>query len=81
MALIPQAGFPRKKTVPDTKQCPYKIGDTVTCKLSCVQPGYIKKGRVAYVHPKNRWYMVEFKAQPKMWKTDNPEYFRECFNY
>ncbi|MCI5569836.1 MAG: hypothetical protein MR372_08285 [Lachnospiraceae bacterium] len=46
-----------------------------------MQPGYIKKGRVAYVHPKNRCYMVEFKAQPKMWKTDKPEYFRECFDY
>ena len=46
------------------KFTPIKVGDRRTEQPQTFGDGRLMEGRVVYVHPKGRWYTVEFEVVP-----------------
>lgn len=47
---------------------PIKVGDRRTEQPQTFGDGRLMEGRVVYVHPKGRWYTVEFEVVPVIQK-------------
>lgn len=50
------------------KFAPIKVGDRRTEQPQTFGDGRLMEGRVVYVHPKGRWYTVEFEVVPVIQK-------------
>lgn len=50
------------------KFIPIKVGDRRTEQPQTFGDGRLMEGRVVYVHPKGRWYTVEFEVVPLIQK-------------